>query len=314
MTPTPTSQLTRRRAWWLAIRPRTLPAAVGPVLVGTGLAIGDGAFKLLPALAALAGALLLQITSNLANDYYDFVKGYDQADRKGPLRVALSGLISLRELRLGLLLVLAASAGIGLYLIYVGGLPILVVGIAAMISSVIYSGGPFPLSANGLGDLFVFIFFGVVAVVGTYYVQALTVTPFALIAALPPGFLITAILVVNNLRDIDTDRRVGKKTLAVRLGPDGTRWEYTLLLAGAYAVPAILVVVAFVQGDLAVGPFLILLLPWLTIVRAVRIRKLIYTAADGPTMNLALAMTAKLSLTYSVLFAIGLAFYSFVGT
>lgn len=306
----PLSSLTRRQAWWLAIRPRTLPAAVGPVLVGTGLAIGDGAFQLLPALAALAGALLLQIASNLANDYYDFVKGYDQADRKGPLRVALSGLITLKELRIGLILVLAASAGVGLYLIYVGGLPILAIGVAAMICAVIYSGGPFPLSAHGLGDLFVFLFFGLAAVVGTYYVQALTVTPFVLIAALPPGLLITAILVVNNLRDIDSDARVGKQTLAVRLGPNGTRWEYTLLLAGAYTVPVIMVVIAFLQRSLAAAPFLSLLLPWLTIIRAARIRKIIYTATDGPAMNLALAMTAKLSLTYSALFAIGLAFYS----
>jgi 1,4-dihydroxy-2-naphthoate octaprenyltransferase len=176
---------------------------------------------------------------------------------------------------------------------------------------VIYSGGPFPLSANGLGDLFVFIFFGLAAVVGTYYVQALTVTPFVWIAALPPGFLITAILVVNNLRDIDTDRRVGKKTLAVRLGPSGARWEFTLLLAGAYAVPIILVMVAFAQQKLAAAPFLILLLPWLTVIRANRIRKIISTTTDGPTMNLALAMTAKLSLTFSILFATGLAFYRF---
>jgi 1,4-dihydroxy-2-naphthoate octaprenyltransferase len=135
------------------------------------------------------------------------------------------------------------------------------------------------------------------------------VTPFVVIAALPPGFLITAILVVNNLRDIDGDRRVGKRTLAVRLGPDGTRWEFTLLLAGAYVVPLILVGAAFGRHELAAAPVLILLLPWLTIIRAARIRRIICTATDGPTMNLALAMTAKLSLTYSVLFAIGLAFY-----
>jgi 1,4-dihydroxy-2-naphthoate octaprenyltransferase len=311
MTVTSPSSLTRRQAWWLPIRPRTLPAAVGPVLVGTGLAIGDSVFELLPALAALAGALLLQIASNLANDYYDFVKGYDQADRKGPLRVALSGLISLKELRLGLLLVLLASAGIGLYLIYVGGWPILIVGIAAMICAVIYSGGPFPLAANGLGDLFVFLFFGLAAVAGTYYVQALTVTPFVWIAAVAPGALITAILVVNNLRDIDTDARVGKRTLAVRLGPSGTRREFTLLLAGAYAVPVLLVAAAIERGELAAAPFLILLLPWLTLARAARIRRIIYTADDGPTMNLALAMMAKLSLTYSVLFAIGLAFQGY---
>ena len=298
--------LTRRQAWWLAIRPRTLPAAIGPVLVGVGLAIGDGVFNLLPALAALAGALLLQIASNLANDYYDFVKGYDQPDRKGPTRVALSGLISLRELRLGLILVLLATAAIGLYLVAVGGWPILAVGVAAIIASVAYSGGPFPLSVNGLGDLFVFLFFGLAAVVGAYYVQALAVTPLVWLAALPPGFLITAILVVNNLRDIETDARVGKRTLAVRLGANGARWEYTLLLAGAYAVPLALLLTAPVLGAFSPADLLVIL-PWLTLLDAVRLRRIVYTATDGPTMNQALAGTARLSLWFGVLFAVGLA-------
>ncbi|MBE2233915.1 MAG: 1,4-dihydroxy-2-naphthoate polyprenyltransferase [Anaerolinea sp.] len=296
------------QAWWLAIRPRTLPAAVGPVLVGIGLAIGDHLFQLLPALAALAGALLLQIASNLANDYYDFVKGYDQPDRKGPTRVALSGLISLAELRLGLLLVLLLTAAIGLYLISVAGWPILAVGVAAIVASVAYSGGPYPLSVNGLGDLFVFIFFGLAAVVGTYYVQALTVTPLVWVAALPPGFLITAILVVNNLRDIDSDARVGKRTLAVRLGAGGARGEYTLLLAGAYAVPLALLLAPLIGTSAAFDPTeLLMLLPWLTLPEAIRLRRIIYTATDGPTMNQALAGAARLSLWFSVLFAIGLA-------
>lgn len=300
--------LTRSQAWWLAIRPRTLPAAVGPVLVGIGLAIGDHLFQLLPALAALAGALLLQIASNLANDYYDFVKGYDQPDRKGPTRVALSGLISLAELRLGLLLVLLLTAAIGLYLISVAGWPILAVGVAAIVASVAYSGGPYPLSVNGLGDLFVFIFFGLAAVVGTYYVQALTVTPLVWVAALPPGFLITAILVVNNLRDIDSDARVGKRTLAVRLGAGGARGEYTLLLAGAYAVPLALLLAPLIGTSAAFDPTeLLMLLPWLTLPEAIRLRRIIYTATDGPTMNQALAGAARLSLWFSVLFAIGLA-------
>ncbi len=298
--------LTRSQAWWLAIRPRTLPAAVGPVLVGVGLAIGDGVFRPLPALAALAGALLLQIASNLANDYYDFVKGYDRPDRQGPTRVALSGLISLAELRLGLILTLLVTAVIGLYLIWVGGWPILAVGVTAIIASVGYSGGPFPLAANGLGDLFVFIFFGLAAVAGTYYVQALTMTPLVWLAALPPGCLVTAILVVNNLRDIDSDRRVGKRTLAVRLGADGARQEYTLLLFGAYAIPLALLLAALLADGFGVAGLLVLL-PWLTLPEAIRLRRIIYSAADGPTMNQALAGTARLSLWFGVLFAIGLA-------
>ncbi|MCB9140890.1 MAG: 1,4-dihydroxy-2-naphthoate polyprenyltransferase [Anaerolineales bacterium] len=298
--------LTRRQAWWLAIRPKTLPAAVGPVLVGIGLAVGDNVFNLLPALAALAGALLLQIASNLANDYYDFVKGYDQADRKGPTRVAASGLISLRELRLGLLVVLALAAVVGAYLIWVGGLPILIIGVAGMISAIIYSGGPFPLSANGLGDLFVFVFFGLAAVVGTYYVQALTVTPEAWIAAIAPGTLITAILVVNNLRDIDTDARAGKHTLAVRFGAAGARAEYTLLLALAFATPLVMLAALALQASLQAAD-LLALLPWLTLPKALRLRSVVYSAAEGPTLNKTLAGTAQLSLWFSALFAAGLA-------
>ena len=298
--------MNRRQAWWLAIRPKTLPAAVGPVLVGIGLAVGDGVFSLLPALAALTGALLLQIASNLANDYYDFVKGYDQADRTGPTRVAASGLISLRELKLGLAVVLALAALVGAYLIWVGGLPILIIGVAGMISAVIYSGGPFPLSANGLGDLFVFVFFGLAAVVGTYYVQALTVTPAVWIAAIAPGTLITAILVVNNLRDIDTDARANKRTLAVRLGRAGARGEYTLLLLLAYLTPAAILAVSALGGT--VRPVdLLALLPWLTLPKALRLRGVIYSGVEGPVLNKTLAGTAQLSLWFSALFAAGLA-------
>ena len=298
--------MTRGQAWYLAIRPRTLPAAVGPVLVGIGLALGDGVFRLWPALAALAAALLLQIASNLANDYYDFVKGYDQADRKGPLRVALSGLISLRELLLGLILVLVICAAIGVYLIAIGGWPILALGVAAMLAAVGYSGGPFPLSANGLGDVFVFLFFGLAAVVGTYYVQALDVTPWAWLAALPPGLLVTAILVVNNLRDIEGDARVGKRTLAVRLGPAGTRAEYTGLLALAYLTPLIWPAAGLLAGEFTLRSLLVLA-PWLTLPLARRLRSVIATAVDGPTFNQALAGTARLSLLFSLLFALGLA-------
>ena len=299
-------KLTRCQAWWLAIRPKTLPAAVGPVLVGIGLAVGDSVFSLLPALAALAGALLLQIASNLANDYYDFVKGYDRADRTGPTRVAASGLISLRELKLGLAAVLALAAVVGAYLIWVGGLPIFVIGVAGMISAVIYSGGPLPLSANGLGDLFVFVFFGLAAVVGTYYVQALTVTPAAWIAAIAPGTLITAILVVNNLRDIDSDARAGKRTLAVRLGAAGARGEYTLLLALAYLTPVALLAALALQETLQPVD-LLALLPWLTLPKALRLRGVIYSGVQGPVLNKTLAGTAQLSLWFSALFAAGLA-------
>lgn len=305
-------QLTRTQAWILAIRPKTLPAAVGPVLVGAGLAIGDGLFVLLPALAALAGALLLQIASNLANDYYDFVRGKEVTERKGPTRVALTGLISLKELRLGLLINLLVTALVGVYLIALGGWPILAVGVAGMIASVAYSAGPYPLAEHGLGDLFVFIFFGLAAVVGTYYVQALAVTPLVWLAAVPPGALITAILVVNNLRDIETDAKVGKRTLAVRLGPRGTQAWYTLLLAAAYLVPLVLLLAEVLGGQGRAAPTsALLLLPWLTLPLALRLRRVIACSesADGPTMNQALAGTARLSLLFSILFAVGLALH-----
>ncbi len=298
--------ISRWQAWKLAIRPKTLPAAVGPVLVGAALAVADRGFRPWPALAALAGALLLQIISNLANDYYDYVKGYDQADRKGPTRVALSGLLPLGELRLGLILALLSTALIGLYLIVVGGWPILAIGLAAMISAIIYSGGPFPLTVHGLGDLFVFIFFGLAAVVGAYYVQTLTTTPLVWLAAVPPGLLITAILVVNNLRDIKTDGRVGKRTLAVRLGPDGARREYAILMALAYLAPLLLWLLEIDRSGHLTLPTV--LLTWLTLPLALRLHRSLDQYEDGPAMNRALAGTARLSLLFSLLLAVGLIF------
>ena len=305
-TPSAAEPVSRWQAWQLAIRPKTLPAAVGPVVVGIGLAVGDGRFDLLPALAALVGALLLQIASNLANDYFDFVKGYDQADRLGPTRVAASGLMPLRELRLGLLIVLALAALVGIYLIIVGGWPILVVGAAGMIAAVAYSGGPFPLSTNGLGDLFVFLFFGVIAVVGTYYVQALDVTWQAGLASIAPGALITAILVVNNLRDVDTDARVGKRTMAVRLGPQGARNEYSALLVVAFLTPLGLLALDALTG-LFILPRLLLLLPWLTLPPAWRLHSTIQSGLSGPALNKILGGTARFGLWFSALFAVGLA-------
>ncbi|MEA3336040.1 MAG: 1,4-dihydroxy-2-naphthoate polyprenyltransferase [Chloroflexota bacterium] len=298
-------EISGAQAWQLAIRPKTLPAAVGPVLVGAALAVADDLFQLLPVLASLTAAILLQIASNLANDYFDFVRGLDQADRKGPTRVASSGLIPLSELRLGLILVLLITALIGLYLIAIGGWPILVVGVAGIISSVAYSAGPFPLASHGLGDLFVFTFFGLAAVIGTYYVQALTVTPVVVAAAIPPGALITAILVVNNLRDMQTDARVGKRTLAVRLGVEGTHGEYTLLLAVAYLVPVLLSIVDLLHGRPALMASL-LLLPWLSLPMAARLRQTVVSTTDGPALNKALAGTARLSLVFCVLFSLGM--------
>jgi 1,4-dihydroxy-2-naphthoate octaprenyltransferase len=295
-----TEPISRRRAWLLAARPKTLPAAVGPVLVATALASADGRFVPGPALAALIGALLLQIGSNFANDYFDFFKGADNEGRLGPVRVTASGLIQPHQLRWGMVVVFGLAALVGLYLIYVGGWPILVVGVASIVAAIAYTGGPFPFGYYGLGDLFVFIFFGLVAVCGTYYVQALTVTPTALIVAVPVGVLITNILVVNNLRDIDTDRRAGKRTLAVVMGRRATRIEYLILLGIAYAVPLIL----YWQFAWSAWIFL----PWLTLPLAVPLVRAVLDARDGPTLNKTLAGSARLSLLFSLSLAIGLFF------
>ncbi len=287
------------RAWLLAARPKTLPAALAPVLVGTALAFHDGAFAPLPALAALLGALLLQIGSNFANDYFDFFKGADTHERLGPVRVTASGLISPGQLRWGMVAVFGLAALDGLYLIQVGGWPILAVGVASILAALLYTGGPFPFGYYGLGDLFVFIFFGLVAVCGTYYVQALTLTGPVVLAAVPPGLLITAILVVNNLRDIETDAKAGKRTLAVMLGRDGTRAEYRLLLALAYILPLAL----WLGYDYS----LLVLLPWLTMPLALKLLREVLIKVDGPALNAALAGTARLSLLFSLLLAAGLA-------
>lgn len=282
----------------IAIRPRTLPAAVAPVLVGTALAWAGGLFSLLPAFAALACALLIQIGSNLANDYFDYVQGVDVAERKGPVRVAQSGLISLTHLRVGMAVIFGLAAGIGLYLVAVGGWPILAIGIASLVSAVAYTGGPVPLGYHGLGDLFVFLFFGIAAVCGTYYAQALKVTPAVLAAAVPVGMLTTAILVVNNLRDLETDQVTGKRTLAVVLGRRATRLEYFFLLAAAYTVPLLLWLAGWASAWS--------LLPWLTLPSALHLARSIHSSTAGPSLNKALAGTANLDLLFSALFAVGL--------
>ncbi len=226
-------------AWIMATRPKTLPAAAAPVLVGGGLAALRGGFAAGPAAAALVGALLIQVATNLANDYYDFVRGGDTDERVGPTRVTQAGLISPRTVQRAMVLTLLAALGVGVYLASVGGWPIVVIGLASLVCAVAYTGGPFPLAYHGLGDVFVFVFFGLVAVTGTVWVQTLTWSAEALWAGAGIGALSTAILVVNNLRDIPTDRQAGKNTLAVRLGVQGSRIQYLALLALGAAVPVV---------------------------------------------------------------------------
>ena len=232
-------EMPRWKAWLMASRPRTLTAAAAPVLLGTGLAVGRDVFRFGPALAALIGASLIQVGTNLANDYYDHLRGGDTEDRVGPVRVTQAGIFPPKTVRNGAFLVLGAALLLGFYLVWVGGLPIVLIGLASLIFAVGYTGGPFPLAYHGLGDLFVFVFFGLVAVGGTYWVQALSIGAEVFLAGVGMGALATAILVVNNLRDIETDARAGKRTLAVRIGLVGTKLEFGLLLTVGFLVPVL---------------------------------------------------------------------------
>src|SRR5215218_6834567 len=227
-------------AWLLATRPKTLPAAISPVLVGCAVAWAEGGFDLVSALAALSVALLLQIGANLANDVADFRSGADTQARLGPLRVTQGGLIPPRQMVMATVAVLIAAVVPGLYLVWRGGPILAVLGLIAIAAAVTYTAGPKPFGYLGLGELFVFFFFGPVAVAGTAFVMTNHMTRLALIASISMGCLVTAILVVNNLRDIDTDRVAGKRTLAVRIGTGATRWEYTALIGVAYAMPVVM--------------------------------------------------------------------------
>lgn len=285
------------RAWMLAARPATLPAAVVPVLVGSATAFAAGSFRPLPFIAALAAAVLIQVGTNFANDYFDFHKGADTAARIGPVRVTQSGLIAVETVRLGMIATFGLAALIGLYLVAIGGWPILLIGLLSITAGVLYTGGPWPLGYHGLGDLFVFIFFGLIAVAGTTYLHSGNVPTAALINALPVAMLVTAILVVNNLRDIDTDRVAGKHTLAVLLGRRATRAEYVLLVVGAYLLPPL----SWLLGTAAIWAWL----PWLTLPLAVALVRAILHE-DGPALNGVLKRTGQLHLLFGVLFAVGL--------
>jgi 1,4-dihydroxy-2-naphthoate octaprenyltransferase len=268
--------------------------------VGTGLAAHDGRLAVLPATAALVGAILIQIATNLANDYYDFMRGGDTRDRIGPVRVTQAGLIAPNVVRRAMMVVLAAALIPGVYLVSVGGWPILAIGLASLACAVLYTGGPYPLAYHGLGDVFVFVFFGLIAVGGTYWVQALDWSAGAVLAGAGLGALSTALLVVNNLRDIATDAAAGKRTLAVRLGPSGTRAEYGLLLAIAAVVPP-LGVAALAWPVAALGALLVAPLCW-SPARAVAHH------VDPRELLPALGATARVVAIYGVLLGAGLAF------
>lgn len=281
----------------MAIRPKTLPAAASGVVMGCALAWRDGAFQALPALAALLVALLLQIGSNVANDVFDFERGADTSERQGPLRVTQAGLLTPAQVKRGMWVIFGLAAVIGLYLAFLRGWVVIAIGLAAILSAIAYTGGPFPLGYYGLGDLFVFLFFGLAAVAGTYFVQVGSVSPAAWWMSVPVGLIVTAILVVNNLRDIENDRKGNKNTLAVRLGVCGTHVEYLLCLVGAYLV----IPLAAWQGLI---PWFALL-TWLSLPLAVKTARTVFTQAGRP-LNAALAGTGQLALVFSLLFLVGM--------
>src|SRR4051794_28071392 len=222
------------RLWLVAARPRTLPAAVAPVLVGTALAGTEGTFKPVRFVCALIGSIFIQIGTNLANDYSDARRGADTEDRLGPVRVTAGGLMPPRQVLVGTYVAFGIAVAAGAYLVAVAGWQLLAVGVASIVAGVLYTGGPKPYGYEGLGELFVFLFFGIVAVVGSYFVQTEDLTRAAFDLSVPVGLLAAAILVVNNIRDIDTDRRAGKRTLAVRLGRERARRLFALMIIGSY--------------------------------------------------------------------------------
>lgn len=286
------------KAWMLAIRPRTLPAAAAGVSMGSALAWRDGFFRLDAALACLLTAVLLQIGSNLANDVFDFERGTDTPERSGPVRVTQAGLLTPSQVKVGMAVVFTLAALLGLYLAWLGGWPVILIGIAAILSAIAYTGGPFPLGYYGLGDVFVFIFFGLAAVAGTYYVQAGFVSVAAWWMAVPPGLIITAVLVVNNLRDLENDRKAGKRTLAVMLGERATRMQYLVCMTAAYLV-------LLIAASSGIVPWSALL-AWLSLPLAIRATRVALTQKGRP-LNTALAETGQTALLFSILFWLGLA-------
>ncbi|RPH70284.1 MAG: 1,4-dihydroxy-2-naphthoate polyprenyltransferase [Myxococcaceae bacterium] len=284
------------RTWLLAARPKTLSAAVVPVVVGTGLALGQGMAVVWPALAALAGAVLIQIGTNLTNDYYDFRKGADTHERVGPTRVTQSGLIAPQSVLAAGAACFALAVVVGIFLVARGGWPFVIIGVASVLAGWAYTGGPYPLGYHGLGDLFVMVFFGLVAVPGTFYAQALRLVPAVWPAAVAIGATGTMILAVNNLRDLDTDARAGKRTLVVRFGRGFGRAEYVTLLLLALAMPVVIVAMGWSRWPVLLA-LLALPLAWPPLSRVLR--------TTGAALNPALGTTARFQAAFGLLLAIG---------
>jgi 1,4-dihydroxy-2-naphthoate octaprenyltransferase len=288
------------QAWKLAARVPTLTAAVSPVLVGIALAIRDDAFEFGPALAALLGALALQVGANFANDVFDFKKGADTSERLGPPRATQMGLLSAKTMLIGMWAAFGLAFVIGIYLVAVAGWPVVAIGLSSIVAAIVYTGGPWPIGYHALGDAFTFVFFGLVAVGGTYFVQAEEMTGLVIAAAVPVGCTVTMILVVNNLRDIPTDRQAGKTTLGVVMGDRGTRAWYMFLLAAAYVVA----LGCWVVGSLEWPAVLVLA----SLPAALAPARAVLGGVAGRALNPVLKSTARFHLAFAVAWSAGILF------
>lgn len=283
--------------WLLAARPKTLPAGIVPVCVAGVMAYSVSKFSLLPFLAALFGSIMIQIGTNFANDLFDFKKQTDTADRIGPMRVTQAGLVTPKQITIATVIAFALAMVAGVYLVYIAGWPIVIIGLVSIVCGVLYTAGPIPLGYIGLGELFVLIFYGPVALAGTYYVQSLEMSGGIILAGLPLGMISTAILVVNNLRDIETDKTGKKNTLAVRFGRTFARIEYLLLLIGAASMSLVLYLFDFAGSGVMLSSLFILF--------AIPSIKTVFSTTDGERLNSTLASTGRLLVIYGALFSIG---------
>ena len=284
--------------WWLAIRPKTLPAAIAPVILGWAIAYQSGSFHILAALASLMIALLIQIGTNLINDVVDLSRGADTEARTGPTRVTQSGMLTPQQVWAGVIVAFGVSVLLGLYLVLITGLPALILGIASLLAGIAYTAGPYPLAYNGLGGLFVLIFFGFGAVGGTVLVTADSLPAATWYGALAAGVLTVNILVINNIRDIETDQAAGRTNLAVRFGRQAAEWQYALNLVLAFAMPFLLIC----EGLASFWA----LLPMITLPRGIQIWQILRSGRSGRELNPQLGRTAQLLLGFCLLLAIGL--------
>jgi len=282
--------------WLLAARPKTLWAGITPVIMGGAIALDASQLHIAALCAALAGSVFIQIGTNLANDLFDYLKDTDRQDRIGPMRVTQAGLVSPKQMKWATVFVFGLAVLIGFYLVFRGGMPILIIGTLSILFGILYTAGPYPLGYTGWADLFVIVFFGPVAVAGTYYVNALTVTPEVILAGIPAGMISTAILTVNNLRDFKTDTRAGKRTLVVRFGKKFARMEYLFLLLGALCFP---IFFSIFSSD----HFWVLISLFSAFIMIPSIKKVLQI--EGPELNQVLAQTGKALAIFGILFSIG---------